>query len=192
MPTTASSPPTTTYFLPAIQFLPVFDTAMRSIGVGPIQGRRIALDQRRSTAGANSTTGPTAGDALCWKSVRRRRDWKATTSSRRREEIGAAKPGEYTGAAAEITVRLAVCDHKARQGVSMDRRAREVDWTDTADCDDRRVHFGRGSRRRNAEFQPRGARSCRQAQSTHEAGSKSAPLLTHQLPETTTQNRSVV
>jgi hypothetical protein len=32
------------------------------------------------------------------------------------KEIGAAKPGEYTGAAAEITVRLAVCDHKARQG----------------------------------------------------------------------------
>src|SRR5580704_10477548 len=114
MPTTASSPPTT--LIPASHTVPARVRHCHEVHrVGPIQGRRIALDQRRSTAGANSTTGPTA-ETRCAGKASVTAGLEGYYELAGAKEIGAAKPGEYSGAAPEITVRLAVCDHKARQG----------------------------------------------------------------------------
>jgi hypothetical protein len=77
----------------------------------------MVLDQQQCAAGAKATTRPTTENALRWRSVGGGGIGRLLRV-RSAEEIGAAKLGEYAGAAAEIaeiTVRP-VCDHRARQG----------------------------------------------------------------------------
>ena len=66
---------------------------------------------------------------------------------------------------------------------------REVDWTDTADCDDCRLILAANHSVvvRSSSHAANEAAGRRRHPRT-----KSTPPLTHQAPETTTQNRSVV
>jgi hypothetical protein len=127
MPTTASSPPTT--LIPASHTAPALVRHCHEVHrVGPIQRRRIALGQRRSAAGASSNTGPTAARRVALEKGPWRWDWKATTSSRARKSRGGGRDHSPVGS---------LRSQGPRRGLRWIGE-REVDWTDTADCDDRR------------------------------------------------------
>jgi hypothetical protein len=135
MPTAASSPPTTS--------MPASHTATALVPpcheddwVRPVQGRRIALDQQQSAAGAKYTTGPTAENALRWRSVRGGGIGRLLRA-RGRGRDRATKPGNMPGR----RLRHRAAGSLRSQGPPRGLRwigEREVDWTDTANCDDRR------------------------------------------------------
>jgi hypothetical protein len=136
MPTTASSPPTT--LIPASHTAPALVRHCHEVHrVGPVQGRRIALDQRRSTAGANSTTGPTAGDALRWRSIRGGGIGRVLRARGRGRDRGGEAGGICRGGGRNHSAAGSLRSQGPPRGLRWIGE-REVDWTDTADCDDRR------------------------------------------------------
>jgi hypothetical protein len=157
MPATAPWPPTTliTASHTPTALVPPFH---EGDWVGPDPARGIAPDDQQSAAGAKSPAGPSAetrcaGEASVAVGLQRLLrargrgpDWGGETRGIRR--------GDGRDHGPKSAIRLSA------KGVSMDRRA--PSWLDRYRRLPRLLALsGRGLLRRNAEFQLRGARSCR-------------------------------